>query len=104
LTVAAVRLETGTSLSFSVDLNRGLFSRVAEGLAHAVSSDGRIAFSVGRDIYVVHSSGVEPSAPLFQSSNQKHPNDWSPDGRFLIFDDHHPSRKEDLWVLPLFGS
>jgi eukaryotic-like serine/threonine-protein kinase len=31
----------------------------------------------------------------------KHPNSWSPDGRFLIFDDHHPTRRRDLYVLPV---
>ena len=34
----------------------------------------------------------------------KHPNDWSRDGRFLLYDDHHPSQRQDLWVVPLEGT
>ena len=33
----------------------------------------------------------------------KHPNDWSPGGRFLIFDDHHLTQRQDLWLLPMDG-
>ena len=29
------------------------------------------------------------------------PNDFSPDGRFLIYEDQHPTQKKDLWVLPV---
>ncbi len=33
----------------------------------------------------------------------KHTNDWSPDGRFLVYDEHHPTRRQDLYLLPLTG-
>jgi dipeptidyl aminopeptidase/acylaminoacyl peptidase len=42
---------------------------------------------------------VEPL--LVKSPTVKHPNDISPDGQFLIFDEHHPERFQDLYVLPL---
>jgi eukaryotic-like serine/threonine-protein kinase len=38
-----------------------------------------------------------------KSSNTKHSNNWSPDGRYLIYDEHHPTQQQDLWVLPVSG-
>ena len=35
-----------------------------------------------------------------KSPTVKHANDFSPDGRFLIYDDH-TARRQDLWILPL---
>ena len=32
---------------------------------------------------------------------RKHANDFSPDGRSLIYDEHHPTRRQDLWILPI---
>jgi hypothetical protein len=32
----------------------------------------------------------------------KHPNDWSLDGNFLIYDDH-TTQQEDLWIVPMAG-
>jgi eukaryotic-like serine/threonine-protein kinase len=63
------------------------------------SSDGNVAFTASPDIYLTRASATGPPDPLYRSPNLKHPNDWSPDGRFLIFDDHHPTRRRDLYVL-----
>jgi Tol biopolymer transport system component len=38
-----------------------------------------------------------------KSANRKFPGDWSADGRFIIYDDVHPSRRADLWIVPLAG-
>ena len=43
---------------------------------------------VPRDIYVRAANGVGNARLLVQSDTLKHPNDWSPDGEFLIYDDH----------------
>jgi len=40
--------------------------------------------------------------PLVKSATQKHPNHWSLDGRFLIYDDH-TAQKQDLWIVPMTG-
>ena len=40
---------------------------------------------------------------LLKSANVKHPADWSSDGRFIIYDEHHPTQRQDLWLLPLTG-
>jgi Tol biopolymer transport system component len=96
---------------WTADVERGIFSRLYSGdgteSSPAVSPDGRIIFSttvngaVG-DLYVMPASGLGQPQPLIvKSSTIKHPNDVSPDGRFLIFDDHSAQQRQDLWLLPL---
>lgn len=107
--------ETGISQLWSIDLGRGVFTRINPGeasdVAPALADDGRVAFTLVSpgstnlgDLYrrAINGSG-EPEL-LYQSPTMKHPNDWSPDGRFLIFDDHHPTQRQDLWLLPMDGA
>jgi eukaryotic-like serine/threonine-protein kinase len=73
----------------------------------AISPDGRVAFSympggaLG-DIYLRLANGAGVPEPLVKSVTQKHPNHWSLDGRFLIYDDH-TTQKQDLWIVPMSG-
>ena len=98
---------------WTAELARGIFSRLNPGDANetapAVSPDGRVAFSstlngaVG-DLYWIPASGVgSPEPLLLKSPTVKHPNHVSPDGRFLIYDDH-TAQRQDLWILPLQAS
>jgi Tol biopolymer transport system component len=41
---------------------------------------------------------------LWQSNSQKFLNDWSRDGRFLLFSQQDPKTGYDLWLLPLAGA
>ncbi len=91
-----------------VDLARGVFSRLSPGstgdYASAPSSDGTIAYTfspdgVSRDIYVRAANGVGEARRLVASETVKHPNHWSPDGRFLIYDDHVPGHVQDLMLV-----
>jgi sugar lactone lactonase YvrE len=99
---------------WSIDLARGVSTRVNPGedsdIAPALSDDGRVAFtrvSPGSqglgDLYRRRINGTGEPELLWQSPNMKHANDWSPDNRFLIFDDHHPTQQQDLWLLPMQG-
>jgi serine/threonine protein kinase/Tol biopolymer transport system component len=100
----------GSSRAWIAEVSRGIFSRL-NAADHAESSlvmspDGRVAFSstidgaVG-DLYWMPSTGVgSPEPLLLKSPTVKHPNGFSPDGKYLIFDDHHPTRYQDLWILP----
>jgi len=90
---------------------RGVFSRLNPGditdYAAAIAPDGRVAFtytpgSVAGDIYVKPASGVGAPEPLVKSATMKHPNYWSLDGRYLIYDDH-TAQKQDLWIVPMAG-
>src|SRR4029079_6319648 len=54
------------------------------------------------DLYAVSSSGIGVPEPLLvKSATVKHPNDVSPAGRYLLFDDHTLTQAQDLFVLPL---
>ncbi len=71
------------------------------------SADGtRIAFSSslsgGYDLYEKAAAGGEARL-LLHSSNAKYTDDWSPDGKYLLYEDVNPKTLVDLWVLPLFG-
>jgi Tol biopolymer transport system component len=106
--------QSGVPQLWSVDVTRGVLTRVNPGeeadIAPALADDGRVAFTrvapgsqgLG-DLYRRAINGTGEPELLWQSPNMKHPNDWSPDGRFLIYDDHHPTQRQDLWLLPLEG-
>ncbi len=91
------------------DLARGTATRFAAGPADdgggAWSPDGRrlVYFSCceGTSTLYIKSvgeagKGQAPLAPGFQS-----PNDWSPDGQFILFMMNQPTTRADLWVLPI---
>ena len=60
-----------------------------------------MAFTSAADIYVARPSVIGAPERLYRSPNPKLPNDWSPDGRFLIFNELHPTRRADLYVLSI---
>ena len=72
------------------------------------STDGsRIAFLAGRPgslkISVRPSAGGGHEEVLFESPESKILNDWSPDGRFLLYYGLDSKTGADLWVLPVEG-
>ena len=102
----------GPSHLFVVDLARSVFTRLSPGhagdYAAAPAPDGTIAYTfspdgISRDIYVRAANGVGDPKRLVASDTVKHANGWSPDGRFLIYDDHTPSQNQDLFVVPREG-
>jgi len=66
---------------------------------------GRIAFSSNRngtfDLYWKASNGTGSEELLLKSGTPKRVADWSPDGRFLLYQNEDPKTKGDLWVLPI---
>jgi eukaryotic-like serine/threonine-protein kinase len=91
------------------EVSRGIFTQLdtgdASASAPAVSPNGFVAFSstmngaVG-DIYWTPGNGIgSPEPLLLKSPTVKHPNNFSPDGKFLVYDDHIPP--QDLYVLPI---
>jgi serine/threonine protein kinase len=71
------------------------------------SPDGsRIAFAAARaggtGIYQKASNGAGKEQVLLGATDEaKVPNDWSRDGRFLLYAQQNPRTKADLWALPL---
>ena len=99
----------GIGHSWTADLPRAIFSRLNPGdiadTSGAMAPDGRVAFSSPTsgfgDLHVRQANGLGQPGLLVKSPNLKHPNHWSPDGRYLIYDEHHPSQRQDLYVLPM---
>jgi eukaryotic-like serine/threonine-protein kinase len=57
------------------------------------------------DLYVKSLTGSGKEELLLRNAARKDPTDWSPDGRFILYDTYvgdDPSRESDMWVLPLF--
>ncbi len=107
-TVFIDRAESGTSRALLGDTARGVFSRLtstnATETAGALTPDGSVIFTVGAagvlgDLYVLRSNSSTPEL-LAKSEFVKHPNDVSPDGKYLIYD-VHGVQLQDLWILPL---
>jgi len=66
---------------------------------------GRIVFASDRegvyDIYHKLATGSAREELLLRTTQPKYPSDWSPDGRFILFDSVDPLTNSDLWVLPV---
>ena len=93
------------------DLRRGTSSRFTfdprDDDVPVWSPDGnRLIFGSGFgpfDLYQQSASGVGDAELLLQSSADKWPLDWSPDGRFILFQAQDTKTGWDLWLLPMFG-
>jgi Tol biopolymer transport system component len=73
------------------------------------SPDGtKIAFVSNRDggvfnLYQKGTGGTGDDELLLKTANSKLINDWSSDGRYILYQEDDPQTKQDLWVLPTFG-
>ena len=92
-----------------LDLARGSSSRFTfegNGAGNAIwSPDGSfIAYASGggnsTDIFRRASNGATKAEVIFHSDNLKHPLDWSPDGRWLLYEERGKDTGADLWALP----
>ena len=103
---------TGVNKGWTIDLARGVFSSLNPGPSsetpRAISPDGRVALTIAAggsgDIYIRRSGSAEPAELLVKSSLVKHPNDWSRDGKYLIYDEHTATARQDLWIVPMEGA
>ena len=104
-----------------MELDRGVASRFTLSSSVEIfpvwSPDGsRIAFGsspgLGRaDLYQRPANGVGKAEPLLESETRKTPNDWSRDGKFLLYGvsgalwspGEKGLPKTELWALPLAG-
>lgn len=94
-----------------LDLMRGSFTRFTVDAAvdnyPIWSPDGtRIAFRSdrkGTNLYVRPANMASPEELLLESPNIKIPQDWSKDGRFLLYYEVDPKTARDVWVLNMTG-
>jgi Tol biopolymer transport system component len=65
----------------------------------------RIAFSSSRtgpsDLFLKPSTGLGTEEALLKTPNAKVVQDWSKDGRFLLYYEVDPETRRDLWVLDM---
>jgi eukaryotic-like serine/threonine-protein kinase len=98
---------TDVSGLWVVDLARGHWTRLAaDGIAPLWSPDGkRLAYTsrAGHDIYVRRASDEAAAQPLLRDQTVKVLNEWSRDGRHIIYAQHGAATKLDLWLLPIDG-
>ena len=103
---------TGNRDLWVMDLERGVLSQLTTNPANdwgpVWSPDGsRIAFSsdpTGRSAIFVKAANGGAEELIAQSDRSSlWPNDWSPDGHWLVFHDHSPNRFLALGVLKIDG-
>ncbi len=92
-----------------VDLKRGTTTRlIADGSTPVASPDGsRFVFNAVRggninDLYV-RTLGGNDDELLLRTAENKLPNDWTRDGRYLVYASRHARTGRDLWLLPMIG-
>ena len=97
---------------YVLDLARKINTRftfdAADDRSPVWSHDGKqVVFSSARqgrgDLYLKASSGATNEELLLKSSEPKTPNDWSNDGRFLLYTITDPKTRNDIWYLPMTG-
>jgi len=89
---------TSSRLTFDPALDEApVWSPDGTGIVFASSRNGTF------DLYQKNSAGAGQEEVLLKSDHQKIPDDWSPDGRFILYRDQDPKTSWDLWVLPLTG-
>jgi Tol biopolymer transport system component len=110
--VAVSRQDGGTGNIWIFDLIRGTSSRFTfdAGIdtAPVWSPDGaQILFSANRggrfDLYLKNAGGVGQEEALLTSDHAKLADDWSRDGRLVLYRDQNPKTGWDVWALPLEG-
>ena len=88
-----------------IDLERGTRHRLLRGGTGLWSPDGQhVAFTTGEggvsDIFLTPATGQNERKELLRTPDSKGLNDWSRDGKHLIFISTNAETKSDLWVLP----
>ncbi|MBL8295027.1 MAG: PD40 domain-containing protein, partial [Bryobacterales bacterium] len=90
------------------DMERDAWSRFTflpgGGRTPVWSPDGKhVIFSLGSpaNLYRKEASGAGTEQRVTNSANEPAPNDWSRDGRLVLFNELAPDTKRDLWVLPV---
>jgi dipeptidyl aminopeptidase/acylaminoacyl peptidase len=72
----------------------------------AWSPDGqRIGYHLlsGRKLMLKNANGTGQEETVLQSQNTVYMNDWSPDGRYLVYTQQSLEGRFELWLLPLTG-
>jgi Tol biopolymer transport system component len=102
----ATRDRPGGNDLWLLDLERGSASRFTSASSNNVlpvwSPDGRtILFTTAAmQLFRKDSGGSGDEQRITEGPNPQYANDWSRDGRFLIYQENASGTQRDLWVLP----
>jgi len=105
-------IATGGYDVWIMDLIRGTLSRSTSNPASDVGAvwnpdSSAYAFTSNRsgntDLYVKTLGGSAEEKLLLHNDNYKKLNDWSSDGRYILYQEIVATTNSDLWVLPMFG-
>jgi len=94
---------------WQMDLARGVQTRITtngRGFVAVWSPDGqRLAYHTAYAPYLFErfASGAGQEEMVLQSKYPVYINDWSPDGRYLMYTETSPESQNDLWLLPTSG-
>ncbi|HSP06872.1 MAG TPA: protein kinase, partial [Acidobacteriota bacterium] len=111
--VTRVDQEAANNDLWILDLATASFSRFTFNPSNEFTSlwspdSKRIVFSSNSGssfgLYQKLSNGTGQDSPLLNSNDRISPDDWSPDGQYLLYEDVNPKTQADLWFLPLFGT
>jgi eukaryotic-like serine/threonine-protein kinase len=112
--VVAMRMDPESRVAdlWTFNISRGLGSRLTFDPSIEEypiwSPDGdSLIFGSNRDgvgdIYRKNLVAGGSEEQLLKSDHWKNPDDWSPDGRYVVYNLRDPKTRMDLWLLPLFG-
>jgi hypothetical protein len=105
--VAATRERPGGNDLWLLDLERGSASRFTSASANNIypvwSPDGRtIVFSTAAlRLFRKDAGGSSDEQQVTDGPNSQYAQDWSRDGRFVVYGELAPGTQRDLWTLPL---
>ncbi|MGE0593940.1 MAG: winged helix-turn-helix domain-containing protein [Vicinamibacterales bacterium] len=106
---AAARAADGPNSIWAVDLDRGVPTRITQGMRPVPSPDGtHVAFTSDldtgvTDIYVRSLVGGDANALVVRSDENKLVDDWAPDG-MLVYTSTNASTKADLYTVSSAGT
>jgi eukaryotic-like serine/threonine-protein kinase len=93
---------------WTVNVDRGVFDKVTvDGVTHSSnpiwSHDGtRIAYRRGPDLFIKDASATSEPRSLVQGRLAT-PSDWTPDDRYVVFDQIETNTQSDIWLAPVSG-
>ena len=112
LAVARLDVPAGATDIWLIDLARNTPSRFTFDPANESgpvwSPDGsRLVFASNRSgvakLYQKLANGTGSDEALVKSAESAGPQDWSADGKFILYGVLSPRTSNDLWILPMFG-
>ena len=82
-------------LTFAGVFGTGAWSPDGQWVGYHLLSDRRLLQK--------NANGAGPEETVLQSQYTVYLNDWSPDGRYLVYTQQSPDGRSELWLLPLSG-